>query len=555
MSPTSMHCPHCSVILRIRDRKFIGREVDCPDCHNAILVLADGPRELLLQKVESESLAGTSVPAKNGPVRGLSETSQIAKKQRPVRRTSQAGQPKPAVIAANRFPKWVGLLTTTTGIAWTVATTATVILLGLAWPFGMGDTNDAPTVTGRSSPNQRPVAAADIGQTVGPSQVENSADDLQARMQRLGQQVMGFVSEHERYPASPAQAANLTERQRLSWMAELAAESATASGIRPQWDQPWRDPLNDRFVRRTIPTFLNPGMKATTGLDGYPVSHFVGIAGVGADGPHLPVDHPRAGIFGFNRRTRVDDIKDGRANTMLVAGVTGNIGGWAGGGPATMRPLTAEPYINGPDGFGVGRKDGMPVLMADGSVRFLSANTDPRLLRRMAAMADGLPLDLKTPGEPGGSHPRSNPDPGKPLLTKLDVPQPLPQPPPANKAPTPSDPPVVAPVPQKVIDVDLLLSQKILRYELQRAVSFRVVLREIEEMAGFPIRVDKDKLGEFADRLETPISIGKLQETTVGKILDILIEQAGLVYVIQQDGISIEAASPNETDPTAPKSI
>ena len=50
---------------------------------------------------------------------------------------------------------------------------------------------------------------------------------------------------------------------------------------------------------------------------------------------------------------------------------------------------------------------------------------------------------------------------------------------------------MAAPVPPRLIDVALLLSQKILVYEHSQATPLRVVLFEVEEMVGAPIRIDE----------------------------------------------------------------
>jgi hypothetical protein len=47
--------------------------------------------------------------------------------------------------------------------------------------------------------------------------------------------------------------------------------------------------------------------------------HFAGVAGVGLDSPSLPIGDPKSGVFGDDRQTRIEDIKDGTANTMMVA--------------------------------------------------------------------------------------------------------------------------------------------------------------------------------------------------------------------------------------------
>ena len=175
----------------------------------------------------------------------------------------------------------------------------------------------------------------------------------------------------------------------------------------------WSSPRNDRFVRQQIPEFLNPSLEVRVSARNYPATHFVGVAGVGEDAADLPAGDPRAGVFGNSRPTRLEDIHDGASNTLMVLGVTSELGSWAAGGTATVRPLTREPYVNGPDGFGTGLTDRMMVLKADGSVAEMSATTDPRIFRRMAAIADGLPLDPKIPGEPGdhSRHPVEQPGP------------------------------------------------------------------------------------------------------------------------------------------------
>ena len=518
MQPNRLQCPHCSVVLRIRDRKHVGQQVDCPDCGERIQVLADGPRELQLVKADAaptETAAKAAVAAKVPVAVGR------------------------ALAQPSGLQQWVTSLTSATGVAWSVAGVAAVVLLAIAWPFGMEGSNGDPNVS--SAPGTSPVEKQNVGPNDVPGGVaqarNDKREDVQTSMEQLGRSMMTFVGEHGRFPASSSAAEGLTESQRLSWLAELVADMDAKVGSQPQWDQPWRDPLNDRFVRRTFSEFLNPDVPQLTGPDRYPATHFVGIAGVGEDAARLPVGHPRAGIFGVNRRTRLADIKDGQANTMMLASVKRNIGGWAGSGTATMRPLSREPYINGPDGFGTGENDGMSVLMADGSVRFLSSNTDPRLMRRMAAMADGFPLDLKIPGEPGDPRPLTQPKPAGDPMAKVKPVNPIP--PPNKEHVALAEPAVVAPVPPRVIDVAALRSQKILGYEHRQATPFRVVLREVEEMVGAPIRIDEKQLGAAADQLEKTITVKKLEQTTVGAILKAVVEQAGLAFVVERDGIRI----------------
>jgi len=566
VSPSSLPCPYCLVTLRIRDRKLIGRQVDCPDCNSPILVVADGPTQITLQKVEAtpHDDPTNESQTKNGtqtarPLVGRREWGGQEIDTSPSDAASPSAEP-------TRWQRQLAVLMSPVGIFWSVAAVVSIALLSVVWTSGGPDSPitqvDFPGEADGKSVDSDRGASGSPDSTDAHGNDAVALDDSQSRLQRLGRRIVSFVDEHDRYPASPVTAARVPERERFGWMAELAVEFQNQAGWQPQWDQSWRDPLNDRFIRRSIPEFQNPTAGRLTSPDGYPASHFVGIAGVGRDGPGLAVDHPRAGMFGARRVTRVEDIQDGQANTMMVAGVTSGFGGWAASGSATMRPLTREPYVNGPDGFGTGQKEGMLVLMADGSVRFCSVQTDPRIFRRMAAIADGFPLDPNVPGEPGdaagGSGLQPLPDenragkpggPADPPKAKPDVKPPAPA---VAERPKPIEwnfLPVEAPVPPKKIDVAALLSQKILKYEQTRAAPFRDVFRELEEMIGVPIRVDEQQLGAVVDVLDKPVSLKKMQKTTVGEILQALVKQAGLAFIIESDGIRIQPTSPGSDGP------
>ncbi len=221
------------------------------------------------------------------------------------------------------------------------------------------------------------------------------------RLSKIGDALLEHVVGEKAFPAATVAAHGIPNENRLGWMAVLADRLDDDAAPAPLWNRAWNDPKNDAFVRRRLSAFQNPDIALLTGADGYPASHFAGVSGVGADAVKLDPRHPRAGIFNDHRPTRVEDIRDGASNTLLVMGVREHLGAWAAGGTSTVRGLAREPYVNGPDGFGTGSSDSMLVLMADGSVRTIAAGMDPRLLRRMAAKADGLPLDESEPGEPG----------------------------------------------------------------------------------------------------------------------------------------------------------
>jgi prepilin-type processing-associated H-X9-DG protein len=105
------------------------------------------------------------------------------------------------------------------------------------------------------------------------------------------------------------------------------------------------------------------------------VIHYVGVAGVGEDAALLPVGDLRAGVFGYDRKTRPEDIKDGFSRTLMVVETNRDNGPWTAGGRPTVRGLdpAQPPYLGRCGQFGSGHDRGgkTNALFADGSVRYL----------------------------------------------------------------------------------------------------------------------------------------------------------------------------------------
>ncbi|MFN0056353.1 MAG: DUF1559 domain-containing protein [Planctomycetales bacterium] len=394
-------------------------------------------------------------------------------------------------------------------------------------PAGEGETE--PVADPQGAPVDAPVAAGDAPQD--PRGGANDADRAELRspavprLESLGGQLRDYVQEAGSFPPGTVTVPELAVDQRLSWQAILAARlSETSPPV--DWNLPWNDRANEPFVRRRLPEFQNPAVPQLTGSDGYPATHFVGVAGFGADAAQLESGHPRAGIFGDDRRTRLADLRDGASQTWMVLGAQERIGSWGAGGFPTVRALTAPPFVSGPDGLGTGAADSMLVLLADGRVQSVSAAIEPRVVQALASLHDA-------------EGPRSDDaEPELPLVTALEGTDPSS----AELDPIDEEPlePEFAPEPEpaRVVDLAASLRQPILSFEQSRARPLVDLLPGLAEMVGAPIRYDPAELEGVKGGIRTSVQL-KLQATTVGDILDGLFRPAGLTYRIEDDHLRV----------------
>ncbi|MFN9374007.1 MAG: DUF1559 domain-containing protein [Planctomycetaceae bacterium] len=135
--------------------------------------------------------------------------------------------------------------------------------------------------------------------------------------------------------------------------------------------RPWNDPVNSRALRQPIPEYLNPAYSAPQfATERLAETHYAG----------------NVLMLGDQRLRAVQDIPDGLSNTMLVGEIRDRFVPW--GRPRNVRDLQLG--INqSPDGFGSPFSGGGHIMMADGSVQFLSENVDPKVLRYLATPAGG----------------------------------------------------------------------------------------------------------------------------------------------------------------------
>jgi hypothetical protein len=99
--------------------------------------------------------------------------------------------------------------------------------------------------------------------------------------------------------------------------------------------------------------------------------------------------------------------------------------------------------------------------------------------------------------------------------------------------------PPVAPV--RKIDLAASLKQPIARFDQPRTRPLEEVLMSVAEMAGARIAYDRDELGPAGARLSEPMAL-RLENTTVGGILEGLLHPAGLSFRIDGDHLRVVPA-------------
>src|SRR5690606_25308285 len=128
--------------------------------------------------------------------------------------------------------------------------------------------------------------------------------------------------------------------QRLSWMVDLLPylDGGAWKDLDIDRNASWDEGKNKTIAMAVIPQFLgrNGGDLATRyvayprgpgEMAGGATAHFVGVAGIGLDAALYRADDPRTarklGIFGYDRVTKPEDIKDGLDKTILLLQVPG----------------------------------------------------------------------------------------------------------------------------------------------------------------------------------------------------------------------------------------
>jgi hypothetical protein len=164
------------------------------------------------------------------------------------------------------------------------------------------------------------------------------------------------------------------------------AELAAAIDLR----HPWDDEANAAARESAVRFFLCPAhpefSPRSTG------THYVGVAGSGDDAASLKRDDPRAGVFGYSRGVKREEVDAGMSFTLVVIETGHENGPWMAGGSPTVRGIGPGEELLGPGRPFGGLHPGIAqALWLDGSARPVSEKARGEQLRQAACIHRGGP--------------------------------------------------------------------------------------------------------------------------------------------------------------------
>jgi prepilin-type processing-associated H-X9-DG protein len=221
---------------------------------------------------------------------------------------------------------------------------------------------------------------------VGEAQARAERAACQRNLMLIGHALGDYAGPHGPYPTGTRPNRALPPDRRLSWCVTLLPGLQESSLYeRIDKDMAWDASANRAAVNEPVRWFLCPAHP-----DPLPVTapaYYVGLAGDGRDAAELPTGAPQAGLFGYDRRVRPEDLSRGVSPTAVVAETAAGVGPWAAGGPPTVRGLDTSPGhapFLGPGGQFGGLHCGIThILFADGHVEAVNDGVDPEVLSQM----------------------------------------------------------------------------------------------------------------------------------------------------------------------------
>ena len=216
--------------------------------------------------------------------------------------------------------------------------------------------------------------------------------ETKSRLQLIGESFDEFHGQLGRYPSSgsfllePGADASIH-----SWMTQMLPYMGYDT-LSQSIDQSatYDDPVNATAMQTIVPEFLTIGIERRQTGRGHAVAHYAGVGG------ELITEESglvQLGIFSKNKHVRQRDVVDGLSQTLVVGEIADSFPAW--GEPENFRTI-GRGLNRDLQGFGNAKRDGAVFLLGDGSVRFFSNKTSPRVLEQLSSRngSDFVPSEI-----------------------------------------------------------------------------------------------------------------------------------------------------------------
>jgi prepilin-type processing-associated H-X9-DG protein len=191
----------------------------------------------------------------------------------------------------------------------------------------------------------------------------------QNNLKQIGIALQRYHDEYQCYP--PAYIADAAGKPLHSWRVLFLPYLDASLARQYRFDEPWNGQRNKRLAHRMPAVFRCPG-------DPQADSQYTSY--VASSGPSY--------FFQAGRPIRQSEILDGLSNTIAVIEASGARVPWT-------EPRDPDPQIMGIAGAPTtNHPGGINVLLADGSVRFVSAKIDAQVLAELLRINDGRGLPV-----------------------------------------------------------------------------------------------------------------------------------------------------------------
>lgn len=225
-----------------------------------------------------------------------------------------------------------------------------------------------------------PLVFVNLGRRLG---TESGRKFTEAHLEKMGQALGEYHNAKGAFPPGGILKADAEGKQlRMhGWMTLLLPYLGEEEVYRLiDLNLPFDDPANLPAMERDIPVFFAAGADRAKVGGKFGVTHFAGVGGevLDAEGGTLPV-----GIFGPNSDVTRDKVSN-LSQTLAAGEISANHPAW--GEPENWRAI-GKGLNRDIDGFGNADGTGASFLMADGSVRFFSNQTNRDVLIRLSTRA------------------------------------------------------------------------------------------------------------------------------------------------------------------------